>query len=316
MKKLMTYKTLGRTNLKISRIGLGTAEIGFAYGLGHKTVPSDAEADYLLKSAVEMGINFFDTASIHQLSDERIARSGIAKIPGVIIATKCAHFLEKGEDPEREELEKRIREEVETSLRNLQLNTLPILQLHGGTKEQIERGDVIEILGKIKKEGKARYIGISTRGEEAPIAAIKSGFFDVIHVAYSILDQRMAKTVLSTAEQNNIGVINRSVLLKGALSGASKILPSELTKLKENSDKARDIAEKLGISLPSLALRFVLSEEAISTSLIGTSQIGHLKEAIDAVAVGLLSDDVIVELQKLAIDDPLQIDPAKWPRIS
>ncbi|MBI2064079.1 MAG: aldo/keto reductase [Candidatus Yanofskybacteria bacterium] len=312
----MKTKTLGRTNLKVSRVGLGTAEIGFAYGLGHKIVPSDVEADRLLKSAVEMGINFFDTANIHQLADERIARSGIAKIPGVIIATKCAHFLEKGEDPEIGELEKRIRGEVETSLRNLKLDTLPILQLHGGTKEQIERGAVIEILDKIKKEGKARYVGISTRGEEASVAAIKSGFFDVIHVAYSILDQRMAKNVLPAAEHNNIGVINRSVLLKGVLSGASKILPPELAPLKENSDKARDIAEKLGISLPSLALRFVLSEEAVSTSLIGTNQIGHLKEVMDAIAAEPLSDEVIVELNKLAINDPMQIDPAKWPQIS
>lgn len=313
----MQYKTLGQTGLKVSRIGLGTAEIGFTYGLGHKTVPSDADADCLLKSAVELGINFFDTASIHKLADERIARSGIAKISGVIIATKCAHFLEKGEDPKKDELEKRIKDEVEISLKNLQLDTLPVLQLHGGTKEQIERGDVIEILGKLKQEGKAQFMGISTRGEEASLAAIKSGFFDIIHVAYSILDQRMAGQVLPLAEQKNMGVINRSVFLKGALTSLRYKLPQPgLGPLAENAGEVNRLAKLYNMSLEELALKFVLAEDGISTSLVGTNNPNHLQQAVEYTNERRLSRLMISELRNFAISDPNQVDPSKWPKSS
>lgn len=312
----MEYKILGKTGLRVSRIGLGTAEIGFAYGIGSRPVPSNEDADHLLKSAVAMGINFFDTAAIHQLADERIARSGIAKMPGVIIATKCAHFLEKGEDPKKDELEKRIRAEVEASLKNLQLDVLPILQLHGGTKEQIERGDVIEILDKLKQDGKVRFVGISTRGEEAPIAAIESGFFDVIHVAYSVLDQRMVKRVLPLASNRGIGVINRSVFLKGALTASRYKLPQPgLSQLAEKAELAHRFARLYNMSLEEAALRFVLAEGAISTSLVGTNNLNHLQNAIDCVNGRRFSNAMLCELRNFAIDDPNQVDPARWPKV-
>lgn len=312
----MEYKILGRTGLRVSRIGLGTAELGFSYGIGPRSVPTDSEADSLLKSAVDMGVNFFDTAHIHQLADERIARSGIAKIPGVIIATKCGQFLEKGEDPPKQELRTRITSEVEDNLRNLQMETLPILQLHGGTKEQIERGDVIDVLDRFKKEGKVQYAGISTRGEEAPLAAIRSGFFDVIHVAYSVLDQRMAKKVLPLALKDNIGAICRSVLLKGALTNLVSYLPDSLEPLKRNAQKARIIAaNELNTDLPTLAIRFALFEQALSVVLIGTNKLENLRKAISAVRYHLLPSDVVLTLRELAIDDPAQVDPAMWKEV-
>lgn len=309
----MEYKVLGRTGLRVSRIGLGTAELGFSYGIGPRSVPTDSEADSLLKSAVDMGINFFDTAHIHQLADERIARSGIAKIPGVIVATKCGHFLEKGEDPPEQELRTRIISEVEDNLRNLQMEALPILQLHGGTKEQIERGDVTRILGRLKEEGKVQYVGISTRGEEAPLAAIRSGFFDVIHVAYSLLDQRMSKKVLPQALKNNVGVICRSVLLKGALTNLVSYLSDSLEPLKRKAHKARIVAaDELNTDLPTLAIRFALFEQALSVVLIGTNKPENLRKAVSVVRHNPLPSDVVSALRELAVDDPMQVDPAMW----
>lgn len=299
----------------VSRIGLGTAELGFAYGIGPRTIPTDIEAERLLKSAVDMGINFFDTAQIHQLADERIARSGITKIAGVVIATKCGNFLEKGEDPSKRVLEARLRDEIEDSLRNLNLDALPLLQLHGGTKEQIERGDVIEILDKFKTEGKARFVGISTRGEEAPIAAVESGFFDVIHVAFSILDQRMTKRVLPLALKRDVGVIGRSVLLKGALTDLVDFLPGDLERLKVNAGRACVIAdEELNCDLPTLAIRFALSEPALSIVLVGTNNLFHLRKAINAARYSSLPSDIIATLRDLAVNDPAQVDPFGWPK--
>ena len=310
----MNYSTLGKTGLKISRLGFGTAEIGFEYGIGSRPLPTENEAIDLLKQAIELGITFFDTANYYGLSEERIGKSGILKNPNIIIETKCAQFLEKGEYFPRTELEQKIRAQVEDSLKKMKIDTLPILMIHGPSKEQIEKGELIEIAQKLKKGGIIRFTGVSTRGEDAPLSAIASDFFDVIQVAYSILDQRMSR-VLIEANKNNIGVVNRSVLLKGALTPLREKLPNGLKLLKEKADKANKIAISLGIDLPILAIRFALSNKNISTSLIGTNKIENLEKSIKAIESGPLPKEIITKLEKLAIDDTKQVDPAQWPKL-
>lgn len=310
----MIYKTLGRTGLRVSRLGLGTAEIGFAYGIGKRTLPSEEEAIRLLKTAVELGITYFDTAYFYGLAEERIGKSGIMRNPDIVVATKCGKFLEEGEDPRGAELENRLREHVEASLQRLKIDCLPLLMLHGGSKEQLERGELIGIFKKFQREGKARFLGISTRGEEATLAAIQSDAFDVIQVAYSILDQRMAGEVLPLAWIRNIGVVNRSVFLKGALTSLYKKLPDQLFQLKVHSRMADGVAQYLEVDLPALALMFTLSNEAISTSLVGTNSWWNLSKSVRAVEAGPLSEEVVASLEQLAIDDPNQVDPIRWPK--
>jgi len=313
MDNIIPKKKLGRTDLMVSRIGLGTVEMGFPYGIGPRSALSEKEAIEFLKSAVKIGITFIDTAHFYGTAEEAIGKSGIAKLDGVVIATKCGHVLDRAEDVSPEDLEKQVREEVEGSMQKLQLDTLPLVMYHGGSKEQIESGILVDIMQKLKNEGKVRYAGISTRGEESTLAAIRSGFFDAIQIGYSIIDQRMGQEVLREAEKNNIGIINRSVFLKGVLTPSVQYLPLELNRLKETSDKANKIAERLGIDLPALAVRFALSHDVISTSLIGSNKLTHLKEAAKAVADGPLPDSVIEELEKLAITDISLVDPAHWP---
>lgn len=312
----MNYTNLGKTNLKVSQIGLGTVEIGLPYGIDSNTLPTDKEAERILKTAVDLGITYFDTARGYGVAEERIGKSGIAHLPNIVISTKCAQFLEQGEDPRGQELEQRINQEVEESLRNLQVETIQLLQLHGGTKEQIARGELIDILRRLKEKGKVQNFGIATRGTSAPLSAMKTDFFSTIQTAYSILDQRMSPEVLPHAIARGTGVINRSVLLKGALTPAVWKLPPELDQLKENSAKAAAIAKELQQDLPTLAIRFAATNPAISTILIGTIEPRHLRVAIKAVEKGPLEENVIDQLKQLAIDDEKLVDPTNWPSIT
>lgn len=309
---LMTHP-LGATNLHVSPVGLGTVEIGLSYGIGATALPTDREANRILKTAVDLGITYFDTAYGYGVAEERIGRSGIGRLPQIVIGTKCAQFLEKGADPRGRDLEKMIRQEVEESLRRLQQDSIQLLQLHGGSAEQVKRGELIDILRRLIEEGKVQHVGIATRGEESPLAAIKSGFFSTVQTAYSILDQRMAVSVLPQAHSNNIGIINRSVLLKGALTPAVWQLPPALDPLKANSAQAAAIAKNLGTDLPSLAIRFTASNPAISTILVGTVHPRHLRNAISAVNEEPLTPTTLNKLAKLAIADPNLVDPSHWP---
>ena len=165
----------------------------------------------------------------------------------------------------------------------------------------------------LKNSGKVQHVGIAVRGNEAARAAIESNFFETIQVAYSILDQRMAPDILESAQKNNVGVINRSVLLKGVLTRNYSSLPDSLAPLKEAATKADAIAQELGTVLPALGLQFVLSNSAISTALVGTMKIEHLAAAQKATTKTPLPDEVLAKLKDLAISDPDLIDPAKWP---
>ena len=161
-------------------------------------------------------------------------------------------------------------------------------------------------------QGKIRFVGISTRGKDATTAAIEDGFFDTIQLAYSVLDQRMGGKILDEASKKDIGIINRSVLLKGVLAGASKYLGNNLVALKLNAEQASKIAFDVGISVAELAIRFAISNSNIDVVLVGSSRIEHIVSAVRAAKKGPLPKDILVRLKKLAISEPMLIDPSKW----
>lgn len=312
MSVTLKQRTLGRTGLKVSEIGLGTTTIGYIYGIGPRELPPEDEVITFLHEVVERGVTFIDTGSFYGVAEERIGKSGIAKLPNVMVSTKCGHVLDRAEAITDKELAKTMRNDVEASLQRLGLDHLELVQVHGGTAERIRDGSIIQATQKLKDAGLVRFVGISTRGEEAPLAAIESGFFDVLQLAHSILDQRMSKRVFAEAKKHNIGIINRSALLKGALTPAAEYLSPVLAPLKKNSNAAKRIAERLGIDLPTLALRFVLSND-VSTVLVGTNKLKHIESALAAAAAGPLPQDILDELHVLAIDDPMQVETKNWP---
>lgn len=313
MSQTLAKRRLGRTNISISEISLGTTVIGYLYGLGPRTLPSEEEVATFLRKVIEAGVTFIDTAPYYQLAEERIAASGIQHLPGVIVSTKCGHILDRGENISDADLAQAMISEVEVSLRKFGVDHLELVQVHGGTAERIRNGSIIHAMQKLKDAGKVRFVGISTRGEEAPLAAIESNFFDTLQLAHSILDQRMTKEIMPEAKKHDLGIINRSVLMKGALTPASQFLASSLSDLKKNSDSAAVIAAQLGITLPQLAIRFALSNTAITTVLVGSNKFSHIQNALDAALMGPLPEDVLTQLRTLAVEDIMQVELRNWP---
>ncbi len=307
--------TLGKTGLQVSPIGFGTVEIGIPnYGVGKEGFLSDDEAIRILQEAVDVGITYIDTARGYGVAEERIGKSGITKKDGVVIGTKCGQFLKEQPDLHGQKLEQKLREEIDTSRKNLNQDVLQLVQFHLELPDYTDLTELVEIMSKLQDEGKISHIGIATRGEKVPLAAIETGFFETIQTAYSIVDQRMAPQVLPKAQEENVGIINRSVLLKGALSPARINLPPALQPLKDAADKAEVIAKEHGMILPVLAIRFCSSNPAVSTALIGTTKIDRLEKALEAAKQGPLPQEVLDQLYPLAISDADQIDPSRWPK--
>ncbi len=245
----MKYRSLGRTGLSVSALSLGTASLGAEYGIagpdGSGPPPADA-AITLIRTAVDRGITLVDTAPAYGTS-ERIVGRAVGRDTRVIIATKVSpHDLDTSLDRSRRALERDV---------------LDIVQVHNATADMIDAGRVSDRLLEARGRGVVRVLGASVYGVEAALAVVRSGAYDVLQVAFNVLDQRMAREVLPAADAAGVGVIARSAVLKGVLTPKAQWLPLALAPLGEAAARARDaIAGGSWERLPQAAMRFCLSE--------------------------------------------------------
>lgn len=308
----MKYCRLGRTDLNVSRISMGTVALGIPYGIPRDGLPftlNQEEAVRLIHYAVDKGITLFDTAPNYGISEELVGRA-IGNRPDCHIATKVSLDLQNSNPFE---LERAINSSLERSLKNLQREVLDIVQIHNATAETIEHCIITKTLLKAKATGKIRSIGVSVYDDTAAIAAINTGSFDVIQVAHSILDQRKKRKVFPMTNSSNIGIINRSVLLKGVLTSRSDVLPYELSPLKEAVQK---IIKTLNISieeLPETAIRFCLSSESVHTVLIGATSREEIDTAVKATACPPFDDNMLKIITGFALDEEKLLNPSYWP---
>lgn len=310
--KIMERRKLGWTGFPVSVLGLGTVELGMQYGIAGGKPPPKADALALLNHAVEKGITYFDTARSYGAAEELIGESGVGEQPGVVIGTKCGAFYEAGEDPRGEELRRRLTEEVNASLRALRRSTIDLLHVHGPSAEVIRRGELLGVLQELKQQGKARYFGVAARGEEASLAAVKAGVYQTVQVGVNILDQRMRDRVLPEAFAAGLGVLARSIFLKGVLTPHREFLPKHLDALRARADAVEDFVSRQRVTIMEAAVRFVLSVPEVCTLLVGTTKREHLDNALGFVERGVLPAPIMAELAAFRLDDEGLIDPKQW----
>src|SRR5271157_4233998 len=258
----MEYSSLGRTGLRVSKLALGTAAFGLEnYGIHELGEPSqlgEAEAVGLVRAAVEKGINFFDTARGYGES-EAVLGKALGNCASCFIATKVGISANESSAA----LKQMVLDSIETSLKTLRRDVLDVVQVHNATKDILERGQILDVLERAREAGKLKFVGASVYGEPAALAAIRCGRVDVLQIALNLLDHRMLVRVLPEARENKVGVVARSVFLKGALTKRAKLLPDALRSLAEASDRMREGLGESWESLPGAALRFCLSVPGI-----------------------------------------------------
>jgi len=311
----LNFQPLGKTGIQVSALALGTVSLGIDYGIkvpGEFGRPSEAEVIHLLQQAADAGINLFDTAPAYGESERLIGRA-IGRRSDCHIATKVLIPLDANGCPlSGTRLRQAVQKSLEKSRYALQRDVLDIVQIHNATEEIIVRGEFAEVLSQAQQQGMVRFLGASVYGEKAALAVIEAGCFDVLQVAYNVLDQRMAARVFPAAELAGIGIIARSVFLKGALTAKARWLPAELTPLRQAAERAKDILAGSWQALPQAALCFCLSTPRVATVLVGVRTLPELEQALKAAEAGPLSADLLAQAYTLALTNEHLLNPSHW----
>ena len=307
----MKYRPLGRTGLTVSALSLGTVSLGIDYGIaapGAVARPPEDEAIALIRAAVDRGITLIDTAPAYG-DAERIVGRAVGRDPRAIVATKTPPLQDVVSGFSRT-----VIPSIESSLRALGRDTIDILHVHNATRDMIVAHEPIDALLDARRRGLVRVLGATVYDEAAAHAAIRSGAFGVLQVAFNVLDQRMIREVIPAAHAAGIGVVVRSAFLKGALTPKAPWLPDTLAPLRAAAARARDaLANGSWDALPRAAMRFCLSAPDVASVLTGARTLAELEPALAAEADAQLDRDAMSVAATLAIDDDALLDPSRWP---
>ncbi|MEP6536931.1 MAG: aldo/keto reductase [Bryobacteraceae bacterium] len=303
----ISRRRLGATDLFVSRVGLGTVALGLDYGIpvqGSKLRPAVQEASLILQAGLDMGVRLIDTARAYGESESIIGAAIGHRRHEYILASKVAPF--PGEP-------QKVRESVEASLRALRTDHIDMMQIHCGVADALPDSSTTEALLELKRSGEIRYLGASVYGEEAGMSAMASGYFDCLQVAYNALDRRLEETLLPAARQAKMGILARSVLMKGALTERADGLPEEFASLKVAAKELERLASDEVEYLPELAYRYALSEPAIDSVLAGVTSIRELEQSLRWAARGALSVELLSRIRAMPMLPDQILSPAHWP---
>ena len=268
----MNKRLLGRTGIEVSEIAFGGVEIGMPYGIGVKNkadMLSETDAVSLLRTALDNGINLFDTARAYGDSEAIMGRAFHGMRERVVISTKFRPTRDdKGNLPGAEQLKKIMNTSLSESLKALQTDYIDVYILHLTDSFFLKNETVTDWLINLKKKGVVRAIGASTYKVEETRSAIESGIWDVIQLPFNLMDQSHG-ALFPLAGQKDIGIVVRSVLFKGILSERGRNLHPELKNVQSHIKSYEEMLNESAPDLPTLATKFALSFRQVSSVLVG-----------------------------------------------
>ncbi len=291
----LSKRKLGRTGLEITALGYGAMEIRGPRIWGGRPV-TESQAETILNAVLDYGINFIDTANDYGRSEEFVGRFISHRRGEFYLATKCGCTVVRRDENTDETphvwTQENLFRGLHESLERMKTEYVDLIQLHNPTVEQVEKGDLVGALQKMKQQGKVRWIGCSATLPHIT-TYIQWGVFDAYQIPYSALE-RAHEDVISQAAQAGAGVIDRGGVARGepgaGLGNTDRWKTFEAAKL----DELR--AE--GESRTAFLLRFLLSHPDISTTIVGTLIPAHLQENISIAVRGPLSPKIYAEAKR------------------
>ncbi|HEY0159249.1 MAG TPA: aldo/keto reductase [Thermoanaerobaculia bacterium] len=317
----MHYRKLGNTGITVSDIGFGgwaiggpASAAGTPFGWGRT---SDDESLAAIRRARELGVTFFDTADSYGFgrSESLLGIVLSRKRQDVVIATKVG--VARGPEGKlRKDFSRtHIVHAVDGSLKRLRTDYIDLYQLHNPTMEELRRDDIHEAMDRLQEAGKIRFWGVSVTTPEEGLEVVSRGWGYALQVLYNVLNQAPATELFPLAKEKGYGIIARVPLASGLLSGKYRtdtvfsaddvrqnfLTPKRLEEVLPRVDEAKSIIGGTARALAEGALRFVLANDAVSTTIPGMRNIRQVEMNVAADEVRIPQE--VVEKLRTRLGD-------------
>jgi aryl-alcohol dehydrogenase-like predicted oxidoreductase len=314
----MQYRDLGQTGMKVSEISFGAWAIGSQWG-----VVDDNESLAALRKAIDLGVNFFDTADVYGMgkSEQLIAKLKKETSETIYVATKAGRRLSPHVADEYTPAN--IRGFVEDSLGNLETDTIDLLQLHCPPTEVYYRPEFFEALDDMVREGKLRNYGVSVEKVEEALKAIEYPGVKTVQIIFNMFRHRPSELFFDQAKRRSIGILARVPLASGLLTGKiskNTQFPSDDHRNFNRDGEAFDKGETFsgvdyekgleaveelkgvvppGASMVQFALRWILMFDAVSCAIPGAKRPDQVEENVRAAELPPLSDEQTARVREI-----------------
>jgi len=327
----MRYRELGRTGWKVSEISFGAWAIGSMWGK-----VDDNESLAALHRAIDLGVNFIDTADVYGMghSERLIARLKKERRETIYVATKAGRRLSPhtADGYNRQNL----KQFIEDSLRNLETDCLDLVQLHCPPTEVYYRPEVFGVLDDLAKEGKIRYYGVSVERVEEALKAMEFPGVQSIQIIFNMFRTRSAELFLPEAQRRRVGILARVPLASGLLAGKMTLQTTFGTDDHRNFNRhgeSFDVGETFsgvdfqtglaaveelrelvppGVTLAQLALRWILMFPAVTCAIPGAKRPSQVEDNARAADLPPLTDAQMARARKVYDTYIRQLVHQRW----
>ena len=320
MTNMLPKRKLGTQGLEVSALGLGCMGMSQSYG-----VPDDAESIATIHRALELGLDFFDTAEVYGpfLNEELLGRALTGRRPEAIIATKFGFRIEDGKNLGADSRPEHIREVVEASLRRLNTDYIDLLYQHR-VDPKVPMEDVAGAVGDLVRAGKVRYFGLSEAGEQNIRRAHAAFPVTALQSEYSLWERNLEPRIIPLLRELGIGLVPFSPLGRGFLTGTAKRAEDYAEGDYRRGDprfqgqnydanlQAASLVQKIAAGKDAqpgqVALAWLLHRGDDIVPIPGTKRRRYLEENVAALSLRLSTEELA------QLDDALTPDVVAGPR--
>lgn len=322
----MKYRKFGRAGWQVSEIGYGM------WGMGSWSGSDDDESLAALQHALDLGCNFYDTAWGYGAGhSEGLLGRLVRANPGKKFYTATKIPPKNFKWPSRREYSvddcfppDHIEQYVHSSLQNAGLESFDLMQFHTWEDAWIRDDRVVKGMDDLRRQGLVHAWGISINRWEPwnGVETVRSGLIDAVQVIYNIFDQNPEDELFPACQENDVAVIARVPFDEGTLTGTLTVdskwpegdwrntyfVPDNLIPSVRRGDALKPLAAEAGLTMPELALRFILNNPTVSTIIPGMRKLHHVEANIAASDAGPLPAELHVQLREHRWDR----QPTKW----